>query len=88
MRGVGLVAGVELVQDKATHGAFDPKLAVGPFCNGRAEEHGLIVRAIGDTISFCPPLIINETEIDELLARFGRALDDTAAMLDDHGLAA
>ena len=81
VRGLGLVAGVELVADKATHAPFDKELAVGPFCNARAEEHGLIVRAIGDTISFCPPLIISEAEIDEMLARFGKALDDTAAML-------
>jgi 4-aminobutyrate--pyruvate transaminase len=79
VRGLGLVAGVELVADKATHAPFDKALAVGPYCNARAEEHGLIVRAIGDTISFCPPLIISEAEIDEMLARFGMALDDTAA---------
>ena len=81
VRGVGLVAGVELVADKTSGAPFDKSLAVGPWCNARAEEHGLIVRAIGDTISFCPPLIITEAEIDEMLARFGRALDDTAAWL-------
>lgn len=83
VRGVGLVAGVELVADKATGAPFDKALAVGPYCNAQAEEHGLIVRAIGDTISFCPPLIISEAEIDEMLARFGRALDDTVAWLTE-----
>jgi 4-aminobutyrate--pyruvate transaminase len=85
VRGVGLVAGVELVADKANGTPFDKALAVGPYCNARAEEHGLIVRAIGDTISFCPPLIIDEGEIDEMLARFGRALDDTADWLAETG---
>jgi 4-aminobutyrate--pyruvate transaminase len=33
------------------------------------------VRAIGDTIAFCPPLIISEAEIQELLARFTKALN-------------
>jgi len=28
-------------------------------------------------ISLCPPLIITEPEIEDLLARIGRALDDT-----------
>jgi len=88
VRGKGLVAGVELVQDKASGGAFDPALAVGPWCVKRAEEHGLIVRAIGDTVSFCPPMIITEDEIAEMLARFRRALDDTLAMLGERGLAA
>jgi 4-aminobutyrate--pyruvate transaminase len=86
VRGKGLVAGVELVKNKVTGEAFDPKLAVGPFCNARAEEHGLIVRAIGDTISFCPPLIISKDEIEEMLARLRLALDDTLAMVREKGL--
>ena len=85
VRGKGLVAGVELVRDKDTGEAFDPALAVGPYCNQRAEDHGLIVRAIGDTISFCPPLIINHAEIEEMIARFRRALDDTLEKLRSEG---
>jgi 4-aminobutyrate--pyruvate transaminase len=77
VRGKGLVAGVELVKDKANHTPFDTDLNVGSFCNQRAEEHGLIVRAIGDTISFCPPLIISKEEIKEIIERFKLALDDT-----------
>lgn len=53
---------------------------------GRAREHGLIVRGIGDTMAFCPPLIITEDEIDELFARFSRALDDTEAWVAKEGL--
>ena len=46
------------------------------------QEHGLIVRALaGDTVAFCPPLIVNESEIDEIWKRFGAALDH-AAVLD------
>jgi 4-aminobutyrate--pyruvate transaminase len=77
VRGIGLIAGVELVRDKTAGTPFDAALGVGPYCNARAEEHGLIVRAIGDTISFCPPLIITEDEISEMVSRFRRALDDT-----------
>ena len=43
-----------------------------------AQKHGLIIRAMGDTLAFSPPLIIGEGEIDEMLARFGRALDEAA----------
>jgi len=86
VRGMGLVAGVELVKDKATGEAFDPALGVGPFCNDRAEEHGLIIRAIGDTMSFCPPLIISKDEIEEMIARFRLALDDTMEMLQERGV--
>ena len=82
VRGKGLVAAVELVADKATKRPFDPKAGVGPAFAAKAAEHGLIVRAVpGDSIALCPPLIITEDEIGELLSRFGRALDDTQGWL-------
>jgi 4-aminobutyrate---pyruvate transaminase len=77
VRGVGLVAGVELVRDKATKEPFPAADGVGRALSKAAEQHGLIVRAMGDSIGFSPPLIITEGEIDETLARFGKALDDT-----------
>ena len=80
VRGKGLLAGVEIVANKKTKKAFDPKLGVGKYCAERAEFHGLIIRAIGDTISFCPPLIITETEIALMISRFKKALDDTLVM--------
>ncbi len=79
VRGVGLIAGVELVADKASRAKFDSPGKVGAYLYGRGHEHGLVIRAIGDTICFCPPLIITEAEIAEMIARFSRALDDTTA---------
>ncbi len=84
-RGVGLVGALELVRDKTTKEAFDPKLGVGAFFQGQAESEGLIIRAIGDTIAVCPPLIIVEEEIDELLGCLGRALEATSAWVDEKG---
>jgi 4-aminobutyrate--pyruvate transaminase len=86
VRGKGLVAGVELVNNKTTGAPFEPKYQVGPFCVECAENHGLIVRAIGDTISFCPPLVINKSEIEELILRFHNALDDTLNMVQEKDL--
>ena len=80
VRGRGLLAGVELCHAE-TRLPFDPKHKAGALCARIAEEQGLIVRAIGDTIAFCPPLIINEGEIGEMLRRFRIALDLTAAEL-------
>ncbi|MCW8861790.1 MAG: aspartate aminotransferase family protein, partial [Rhodospirillales bacterium] len=54
VRGVGLVAGVEMVADKETRAPFDPALGVGPYLVRRAQHHGMIVRALGDTIAFSP----------------------------------
>ena len=85
--GVGLVGVAELVADKATKRPFDPAVKVGAYLTGRAEEHGLILRALGDRVAFSPPLIIDEAEIGEMLARFGRALDDTERWVAEQGLA-
>ncbi len=88
VRGIGLIAGIELVQDKASKQSFDPKAGIGAHLAQRAQEHGLIIRAMGDNIGVCPPLIISDSEIDELLARFDRALDDTLAFVKESKAAA
>ena len=87
-RGIGLIGAVEIVRDKTTKQSFDPKAAVAAFLVRRAQHHGVILRSMpGDIVAFCPPLIIGETEIDEMMAGFGKALDDTAAMVREKGLA-
>lgn len=86
VRGIGLIGAVELVADKSTKKSFDPSAAVGPFLIRRGHHHGLILRALGDSIAFCPPLIISEAEIDLMLERFAMALDDTFAMARERGL--
>ena len=86
-RGIGLIGAVELVADKPTKRRFDPKAAVGAYLVRRAQQHGLILRNMaGDIVAFCPPLIISDAEIDEMLAGFGKALDDTWAMVKEKGL--
>ncbi len=87
VRGIGLVAAVELVKDKATKEPFDPAGTVGIYLSKQTLKHGLIVRALGDTIAFSPPLIMTGEEIDEMLVRFGKALNDTEAWVRKEGLA-
>lgn len=88
VRGVGLIAAVELVADKATKASFDPLGQVGLYCFERCQAHGLILRNLGDTVAFCPPLIIEEAEIDALLERFGKALDETQRWVESRSAAA
>ncbi len=87
-RGVGLVGALEMVKDKKTKESFDPKAGVGAYFMKRSQEHGLLTRAMGDTIAVCPPLIITESEIDLMLQRLGKALDDTLAFVRENMLAA
>ncbi|MDX2102603.1 MAG: aspartate aminotransferase family protein [Alphaproteobacteria bacterium] len=87
VRGVGLVAAVELVRDKATRTPYEPSLGVGAYLVKRGHEHGVVLRPLGDSIAFCPPLIIQPDEIALMIERFALALDDTLAWLKGQGLA-
>ena len=82
VRGVGLIGAIELVADKATKQSFEPSLAVGAKVMMAAQEHGLILRSMPtDTLAFSPPLIISKAEIDEMLSRFGTALNEVEQSL-------
>ncbi|GLU29701.1 aspartate aminotransferase family protein [Brucella sp. NBRC 12950] len=78
VRGTGLIAGLELVADKETRRPFSQFGKAGARTFSVGHEHGLIVRAIGDVVALCPPLIINEVQIIETVKRLHKALDDTA----------
>jgi len=80
-RGVGLLGALELVKDKASKEPFTPEDGVGPYVGGRLQEHGLITRVIVDSIVFAPPLVISTDEINDMLGRVEKALDDTADWL-------
>jgi 4-aminobutyrate--pyruvate transaminase len=87
-RGIGLIGAVELVRDKATKQSFNPKAGVAAYLVRRAQHHGVILRNMpGDVVAFCPPLIISEAEIDEMMGCFAKALDDTWGMVKEKGMA-
>ncbi|MBR9763418.1 MAG: aspartate aminotransferase family protein [Rhodobacteraceae bacterium] len=77
VRGIGLIAGIELVADKTPGSAFDPAAKVGAKCADFCAGEGLISRAVGDTMALCPPLIVTEADIARIIERMGRALDLT-----------
>ncbi|MHA1600491.1 MAG: aminotransferase class III-fold pyridoxal phosphate-dependent enzyme, partial [Alphaproteobacteria bacterium] len=87
VRGAGLIAAVELVANREDRTPFDPPGKVGAYMAQRTQAHGLIVRNLVDSMAFCPPLIITEDQIDAMLERFGKALDETAAWTAQEGLA-
>ena len=85
VRGKGLLGACELVADKQTREAFPTQRGVGAYCMERCLDQALILRALGDTVAFCPPLIVIESDIDEILERFGRGLDETLAWVEAGG---
>ncbi|WP_127558022.1 aspartate aminotransferase family protein [Saccharospirillum alexandrii] len=81
VRGVGMLGAVELVQDKARRRRYPEEGRVGTLCRDYALAEGLVLRATGDTMLMSPPLVIKPAEIDELVAKTRRALDQTLAQL-------
>ncbi|NQV21560.1 MAG: aspartate aminotransferase family protein [Rhodospirillales bacterium] len=87
-RSVGLLGAVEMMADKKTKRPFEATHGVGARVLAEAEAEGLIIRPLGDTIGICPPLIISESEIDELFDRLTRALDSTEVAVNKENLRA
>ncbi|WP_019529200.1 aminotransferase [Dasania marina] len=86
VRGRGLIGAVELVANKTTGQAFEGG-AVGNFAQQACQNHGLIIRSVaGSAIAFCPPMIITESQIDEMMEKFTKALDDTMDFVSSNKL--
>lgn len=84
-RGVGLVGGIELSPDRASAATFAAPGKVGPKLAAELLKRGVIGRAIGDTVAFCPPMIITEDEIEAMFAPMEAALDATHAWAKTEG---
>jgi adenosylmethionine-8-amino-7-oxononanoate aminotransferase len=63
----GLIAGVELVADRATKTPFPWTDQVGARVCMRARDFGLLIRPLGDVLVIMPPLAISFAQLDEML---------------------
>jgi L-2,4-diaminobutyrate transaminase len=79
VRGVGLIAAVELAADPAARRPFDPALQIGLRVFRRMLADGVIVRAIGDAIALCPPYVATPEDLDLVVERLARAVDDVTS---------
>ncbi|MGY8861701.1 MAG: aspartate aminotransferase family protein [Pseudomonadales bacterium] len=82
VRGIGLMAAVELVQDKESHTNYPKEVGIGGICRDYALANGLVMRAVGDSMILCPPLIISKLEIDELIEIIKKSLDQTLTQVE------
>lgn len=71
--GLGLMIGIEIVEDKATKKGVDPASGVMHTIQDKALENGLFVRvsdqswSSSNRVSFCPPLVVTKEEVDKIL---------------------
>jgi putrescine aminotransferase len=77
VRGIGMLAAIELVPHKPARSFFPNDMNVGTRCRDHAFAHGLVLRAIRDTMVLAPPLVASESEIDEIVAKAKDAVDRT-----------
>jgi putrescine aminotransferase len=85
-RGLGLLGALELVRGKEPRQWFEPRGKVGERCRDICIRNGLVMRATRDTMIIAPPLVITDREIDELVEKAWRSLDETLAELRCDGL--
>jgi putrescine aminotransferase len=78
VRGIGLLAAVELVRDKAERRFFPDPGNIGTHCRNYCFADGLVCRAIRDTMVLAPPLTIVQSEVEEIIAKLKSAIDRTA----------
>lgn len=67
VRGLGLIAGVELIADKEKRRQFPIELNVGGRLVAAARERGLISRNLGDSYLLAPPLVIAPEQVDRIV---------------------
>ena len=82
IRGIGLMAAIELVKDKESHANYPKEVGIGGICRDYALANGLVMRAVGDSMIMCPPLIISKLEIDELIEKTRKSLDQTLTQVE------
>jgi|TARA_R110001583_G_scaffold71050_5_gene200509 4-aminobutyrate--pyruvate transaminase len=65
-RGKGLIGAFELVADKCAKTPFTPVGWAGKAVAELCLKEGVILRALGDSVAICPPLIITDPQIDAM----------------------
>ena len=85
-RGIGMIAGIELVKNRETKEPFDLTLGITKRMYKHMLTRGLICRPIMNMLAFSPPLILTKDDVDTIVAKFADALDALAEELDHDGI--
>jgi adenosylmethionine-8-amino-7-oxononanoate aminotransferase len=74
VRGQGLMLAIDLMEDVEAKRPFDVSAHAGARVFEACVNEGLIVRPVGDRIVLSPPLILNESHVDQITATLSKAL--------------
>jgi len=81
VRGIGLMAAIELVEDKETRRSFPIERGAAQALSSALAQRGILLRALGHTLVCAPPLIIAADDIDRIVASIAESLDEIAGPL-------
>ncbi|MFI8685068.1 adenosylmethionine--8-amino-7-oxononanoate transaminase [Rossellomorea sp. NPDC077527] len=77
IRQLGMICGIELIEDKDSKKSFPWEDRVGYWTTIKMRELGMLTRPIGDTIVFMPPLATTEAELQKMVTIMTEAIDIT-----------
>ena len=84
---VGLMGSIALTPNKETRAKFKADAGtVGYMCRERCFANNLVMRHVGDRMIISPPLVITTQEVDILIERATKALDEAHTAVVDQGL--
>ncbi|HFQ16095.1 MAG TPA: aspartate aminotransferase family protein, partial [Rhodobacteraceae bacterium] len=83
----GLMASLALTPDKASRAVFASEPGVvGAICRDRCFANNLVMRHVGDRMIIAPPLVLTKDDVDILIERATRALDEAMDEVRAQGL--
>ena len=83
----GLMGSIALTPDKSARAKFATDAGtVGLRCRDRCFANNLVMRHVGDRMIISPPLILQPADIDLLIERVVKSLDETYAGLKADGM--
>ena len=84
---IGMMGSIALTPDKSARAKFaSAPGTVGYICRERCFANNLVMRHVGDRMIISPPLVISKSEIDTLIERAWRALDEAERKVRAEGL--
>jgi adenosylmethionine-8-amino-7-oxononanoate aminotransferase len=83
VRQCGLIAGVELVRDRATRERYSYGWQVGAQVCAHARRYGVILRPLADVLVIMPPLIIAPDNLEHLLNTVERCIHEVVPHVQD-----
>jgi adenosylmethionine-8-amino-7-oxononanoate aminotransferase len=86
VRGEGLMACIECVNNKQTKDPLTLDYEVGKRIDSHCQENGLIVRPIVNMCVISPPLIVTRPQIDEIVEILRRGITESMEDLHKEGL--